>query len=160
MYTVYTDGSFSQNSTTESNAGWACVINRGYQIEVAYNHGNLETSRSAELNAIEMALHITCNIPYVTIRCDDKWLVSTLSKGNVAKRIGESFTTSGSRNFSADNTRIQKILDLISTRRVDFSWVKGHSNDELNIIADSLAWIARTKPQKRLLKPIQFRYSK
>jgi ribonuclease HI len=158
MCVVYTDGSFSHDEVNEANAGWACVIKRGTQIEVAYNHGLLETSNSAELSAIEMALHITRNLPHVSFKCDCKFLVSTLSKGVVSRKMGNTFKENLPGSLSAYHQQIHRILDLVSKRRVDFHWVKGHSDNEFNIIADSLAWIARTKPQKRTLKPIEFRY--
>lgn len=141
--TIYTDGSAS---TKDKTGGWGFVARYAgaEQQRSGFSHGT--TISVMEILAINKALHFLRpnDIP-VSIFSDSKYAVNSLTEwGPIWEKEGW-LTSTGKPVSHVD--LIRSTMRLIERhkqyRRVDISWIKGHSGDPSNEIADRLAGTAR-----------------
>jgi len=127
---VYTDGSWRRNELA-AGAG-VVIINKNNKIEVYQKHLGEMTNNAAELSAIKYALAILIasgmSGENITIYSDSKYSIGVLSKDWEIK----------------SNTKlVDSILELKKEfDSISFKWVKGHSANRYNKLADLLANIA------------------
>jgi ribonuclease HI len=137
-YTIYTDGACSGNP---GPGGWGAVIfdERKKQHDIS---GKVKetTNNRMELMAPIMALKKIKSKSEVVIFTD-----STYVKNGITEWIKkwEKNDWKSSSNKTVKNKDLWlKLNDLCQKNKVTWKWVKGHSNNKYNDLADELATLA------------------
>ncbi len=140
---VYTDGACSGNP---GPGGWAWVIPDGAHGSGAEPH---TTNQRMEVKAVLEALrvnadpiHIHSDSTYVVNCFRDRWHEGWIKKG-----------WKNSQRKPVANRDLWEPLIALAVPRIDegtlrFSWVKGHSGNPMNELADQLAVAARNELQQ------------
>ena len=153
-FRIYTDGSCLGNPGA---GGWAAVIvdtfNQRQEIFGGEEH---TTNNRMELTAAIKALEKIQAGDSAELFTDSSYLKNAFTKGWLAnwKRKGWTTATGG----LVLNKDLWLVLDeLISTRAVNFNWVKGHAGNYLNERCDELARSTAEKFRRGILKnpPLQ-----
>ena len=138
--TIYTDGACSGNP---GPGGWAAVLTYG-ERQKAISGGEASTTNNrmellAVINGLE-ALKRPCRVAlftdsqYIERAVNEGWLINWKKKG--WKRKGGELK----------NPELwQRLDELLIRHEVTFTWVKGHADNELNNLCDSLAVSERDK---------------
>ena len=134
-YTIYTDGACSGNP---GPGGWGAVIfdEREKQNNIS---GKVKdtTNNRMELTAPIMALKKIKSKSHITIFTD-----STYVKNGITEWI-KKWEKNGWKNSNKKPVKNKdlwiKLNDLCQKNKVIWKWVKGHSNNKYNILADKLA---------------------
>ncbi len=138
MIDVYTDGACSGNP---GPGGWAWVVPDGPHGSGAAAHTtNQRMEVQAVLEAIKAnaePIHIHSDSTYVVNCFKDKWYVGWKKRG----------WKNSQRKPVANKDLWEPLIDLAVPRLEDgslkFSWVKGHSGNPMNDLADELAVAAK-----------------
>jgi len=134
-YTIYTDGACSGNPGT---GGWGAVIfeENKKQINISGKIKNTTNNRM-ELMAPIMALKKIKLKSSVIIFTD-----STYVKNGITEWI-KKWENNGWKNANKKPVKNKdlwvKLNDLCKKYKIDWKWIKGHSNNEYNDLADDLA---------------------
>jgi ribonuclease HI len=134
-YTIYTDGACSGNP---GPGGWGAVIfdEREKQNNIS---GKVKdtTNNRMELTAPIMALKKIKSKSHITIFTD-----STYVKNGITEWI-KKWEKNGWKNSNKKPVKNKdlwiKLNDLCQKNKVIWKWIKGHSNNKYNILADKLA---------------------
>ena len=134
-YTIYTDGACSGNP---GPGGWGAVIldEREKQNNIS---GKVKetTNNRMELMAPIMSLKKIKSRSDITIFTD-----STYVKNGITEWI-KKWEKNGWKNSSKKPVKNKdlwiKLNDLCQKNKVIWKWIKGHSNNKYNILADKLA---------------------
>ena len=137
---VWTDGS-SQGNRIEWDHGWLCerggygaVITRDGEIVAKLYEGFRNTTNNRmELSAVLYALKWFKEPSNIIIYSDSQYIVNSINNGSARKWFQE-------QDYTKKNLDIWiEILDLIDWNlNVEFRWVKGHADNEGNILVDTL----------------------
>ena len=140
-YEIWTDGS-SQGNRIEWKDGWLCerggygaVITRDGEIVAKLYEGFRNTTNNRqELRGVLYALKWFKEPSNIIIYSDSQYIVNSINNGSARKWFQE-------QDYSKKNLDIWiEILDLIDWHfNVEFRWVKGHADNEGNILVDMLA---------------------
>jgi len=137
---IYTDGACSGNP---GPGGWGWVMQGGgFATGCESQSTNQRMELAATLDALETndgPLHIVSDSTYVVNCFRDSWWKGWLARGWVNK----------AKKPVANRDLWEPLIDLYQQRDVTFEWVKGHSGDEWNDIADRLAVEAATTQKAR-----------
>ena len=134
-YTIYTDGACSGNP---GPGGWGAVIfdNDNNQKNISGNERDTTNNRM-ELTAPIMALKKIKTASEITIYTD-----STYVKNGITEWINN-WKINGWKNANKKPVKNKDLwieLDsLCKDNLITWKWVKGHSNDKYNNLADELA---------------------
>ena len=131
---IYTDGACSGNP---GSGGWGAILLYGDK-EKRINGFDLETTNNKmELRAVIEALKIIKKNVKIEIYTDSIYVKDGISKWIFSwKKNG----WKNSKKQAVKNSDLWKELDfLVQKHDVEFFWVKGHSGDKYNDIADELA---------------------
>ena len=134
-YTIYTDGACSGNP---GPGGWGAVIfdEREKQKNIS-GKVNDTTNNRMELMAPIMALKKIKSKSDITIFTD-----STYVKNGITEWI-KKWEKNGWKNSNRKPVKNKdlwiKLNDLCKENKVIWKWIKGHSNNKYNILADELA---------------------
>ena len=134
MIKIYTDGSCLENP---GNGGWAAIIiNDGKKTQIKGSKKNT-TNNQMELLAPIEALKKIPKGSKVQIFTDSKYVKSGITEWiHNWKKNG--WKTASKKPVK--NKELWMALDtVISKHEIEWHWVKGHSGDENNEIADQLA---------------------
>ena len=134
-YTIYTDGACSGNP---GPGGWGAVIfdEREKQNNIS---GKVKdtTNNRMELTAPIMALKKIKSKSHITIFTD-----STYVKNGITEWI-KKWEKNGWKNSNKKPVKNKdlwiKLSDLCQKNKVTWKWVKGHSDNKYNTLADELA---------------------
>ena len=149
MIRIHTDGSCLGNPGA---GGWAAVIvdekNNRKEIFGGEEH---TTNNRMELTAAINALKKIRTGEHVELFTDSSYLKNAFTNGWLTnwKRNGWR-TATGSQVLNQDLWR--ELDELISTRAVNFNWVKGHAGNFFNERCDELARTTAEKFQRGELK--------
>lgn len=138
---VYTDGACSGNP---GPGGWAWVVPDGpFASGPAADTTNQRMELQAVLDAVQSLdgpLEIISDSTYVVNCFRDRWWEGWLARGWVNSQ----------KKPVANRDLWEPLIDLYQVRTLAFTWVKGHSGDEWNDVADRLAVeAARTQTPRR-----------
>jgi molybdenum cofactor biosynthesis protein MoaC len=119
---IYTDGACSGNP---GPGGWgAVVIIEGQQTILKGGVGDTTNNRM-ELIAVIEGLKCLSPKSNVTVHTDSTYITNTMTKGWRRK---------------ANNDLWQELDAVVSKQSVTWEWVRGHSGNPLNELADSIAF--------------------
>lgn len=129
---VYTDGACSQNP---GPGGWAWVTedgHRGTGGEPETTNQRMELTAVAKaIEALPGSLEVYSDSTYVVNCFNDRWYEGWISRG----------WKNSQKKPVANRDLWEPLIAAYLARRdeLTFTWVKGHSGDELNELADQLA---------------------
>ena len=114
--------------------GYSSIIIRGGTIvKKLYQGFKNTTNNRCELFGVLAALQYFKTPQNITIYSDSQYVVNSINNGHVFKWFEEN-------DFSKKNLDIwHDIIDLLSFHNVEFIWVKGHDNNNMNNLADMYA---------------------
>ena len=138
--TIYTDGACSGNP---GPGGWGAILEyRGASKELS---GGAEetTNNKMELTAVIEALSALREPCEVTVFTDSRYVVDGIEKG-WAEKWRDNGWMRNKREPALNPDLWEKLLSLLETHKVSFSWVKGHASNEKNNRCDFLA-VAKSK---------------
>ena len=134
-YTIYTDGACSGNP---GPGGWGAVIldEREKQNNIS---GKVKdtTNNRMELMAPIMALKKIKTKSDITIFTDSTYVKNGITEW-IKKWEKNGWKTSNKKPVKNKDLWI-KLNDLCQKNKISWKWVKGHSNNKYNILADELA---------------------
>ena len=134
-YTIYTDGACSGNP---GPGGWGAVIFD--EKEKQYNiSGNVKdtTNNRMELMAPIMALKKIKSMSNVMIFTDSTYVKNGITEW--IKKWEKNGWKSSSKKPVKNKDLWIKLNDLCQKNKVQWKWIKGHSNNKYNDLADELA---------------------
>mgnify|MGYP000473325590 FL=1 len=134
-YTIYTDGACSGNP---GPGGWGAVIFD--EKEKQYNiSGNVKdtTNNRMELMAPIMALKKIKSMSNVMIFTDSTYVKNGITEW--IKKWEKNGWKSSSKKPVKNKDLWIKLNDLCQKNKVQWKWIKGHSNNKYNNLADELA---------------------
>ncbi len=133
MIEIYTDGACSGNP---GRGGWAAIIIYEKKIEKIAGSSNDTTNNRMELIAVISALKYVKD-KNIRIYTDSKY-----TKDGIEKWISN-WKKNGWRTTSKQNVKnidLWKQLDQLNQdKNINWRWVKGHSENKYNNMADKLA---------------------
>jgi ribonuclease HI len=131
---IWTDGACSGNP---GPGGWGAILRFGAHEKALMGGEALTTNNRMELKAAIEALQSLNRVCTVTVHTDSQYL-----RGGVTGWI-RNWRKNGWRTAAkkpVKNEDLWRALDALAERHaIDWRWVKGHADDELNIRADKLA---------------------
>ena len=138
--TIYTDGACSGNP---GPGGWGAILMHGDRKKELSGGEKLTTNNRMELLAVITALEALKKPCEVTLYSDSKYVVDAVNLGWLRqwKRAGWKRKTGPVKNIEL----WERLLPLLETHQVCFSWVKGHAENAGNNRCDELAVAERTK---------------
>ena len=134
-YTIYTDGACSGNP---GPGGWGAVIfdQDKKQNNISGNEKNTTNNRM-ELMAPIMALKKIKPKSEVIIFTDSTYVKNGITEW--IKKWEKNDWKSANKKPVKNKDLWIKLNDLCKKYKVDWEWIKGHSNNEYNDLADDLA---------------------
>ncbi len=138
---IYTDGACVGNP---GPGGWAAVIIFDNKKEELFGGEKLTTNNRMELTAAIMALEYfnekeknQLSLKQVKIFTDSIYLKDGITVW-INKWEKNNWKTADKKNVKNIDLW-KKLQDLVKIIPVEWNWVKGHSNDPMNELADKLA---------------------
>ena len=134
-YTIYTDGACSGNP---GPGGWGAVIfdNENKQKNISGSEENTTNNRM-ELSAAIMALEEVNMNSEITIFTDSTYVKNGITEW-IKKWQKNEWKSSNKKPVKNKDLWI-KLNNLCQKNKVTWKWVKGHSNNKYNTLADKLA---------------------
>ena len=134
-YTIYTDGACSGNP---GPGGWGAVIfdQDKNQKNISGNEKNTTNNRM-ELMAPIMALKKIKSKSEVTIFTDSTYVKNGITEW-IKKWEKNDWKNANKKPVKNKDLWI-KLNDLCKKYKINWKWIKGHSNNEYNDLADDLA---------------------
>ena len=131
---IYSDGACSGNP---GPGGWGACIIKGDSISQIYGHELDTTNNKMELMAAIKALESLQESSNVNLYTDSKYVQMGITAW-INNWLKNNWRTSNKEPVK--NVELwQKLLCLTDFHQVRWHWVKGHSSNKYNNIADSLA---------------------
>lgn len=134
---IYTDGSCHPNPG--GPGGWSLVEVNGSEVTIVYGHSPSTTNNRMEIKGVLEALKRCEPNECVAIYSDSQYVVNGVTR----------WMWSWAKKKWADVKNVelwkQVIKEKFSRPMVDVIWVKGHSSNKWNNLADSFASRAREK---------------
>ena len=134
-YLIYTDGACSGNP---GSGGWAAVIfDEEKKQKNIFGKVNNTTNNRMELMAAIMALKTIKAKSQVTIFTDSTYVKNGITEW-IKKWEKNNWKNSNKKPVKNKDLWI-KLNNLCIKNKVSWKWVKGHSNNKFNNLADQLA---------------------
>jgi ribonuclease HI len=137
---IATDASVGHR-TSWAGHGWVLDFGKGLPLRAGLKAVSGGSILESELRAIRLALGAAKNA-YTGV-LDGRCAVTVSSDSLMAVRMLNDSGFQCGQSTSACREEVQRIRTLVAFADVQFLWVKGHSDHELNILADRLAVMAR-----------------
>jgi ribonuclease HI len=131
---IYTDGACSGNP---GKGGWGAVLNYNGKTKEISGFQEDATNNQMELLAAIKALETLKEECEVDLYTDSKYLQNGITEWT-KKWLKNGWKTNN--NKQVKNIELwQNLIELTNKHKVNWKWVKGHSGDKYNDIADKLA---------------------
>ncbi len=132
---IYTDGACSYNP---GPGGWGCVLIYN-EIQRSFSGFELNTTNNQmEMQAVIEALARLNEPCEVDLYSDSAYVINAFNAGWIESWKKNNWRTS--QNKPVKNLDVwQKMIGLVERHKVTWHKVKGHSDNELNNLCDSLA---------------------
>ena len=138
---IYTDGACIGNP---GPGGWAAVILMENQKKEISGGEKLTTNNRMELTATIKALEYLAHqeAEQLSLKQIEIYTDSTYVKEGITIWINNweknNWKTADKKNVK--NTDLwKKLKELVKSNTIEWNWIKGHSNDQMNYLADELA---------------------
>ena len=145
--TIYTDGACSGNP---GPGGWGAILMYGKK-EKELSGGEISTTNNRmELISVISALEALREPCRVTLYTDSQYVANAINLGWL-----ESWKAKGWKRKGGEVKNLDlwiKLVPLLETHNVTFTWVKGHAENEYNNRCDELA-VAESKRFKEVGEP-------
>jgi len=140
MIRLYSDGACSPNP---GEGAWGCVI--VYPSgQVAQHCGYISknsTNNESELIAVYEGLRRIDPKTKTIVFTDSQYIVNSINNGWINTWVKRGWKTTRGEPI-AHKELWTKIIAIVAARDVSFKWIKGHSGDKYNEMADKLANMA------------------
>ena len=140
-YKIYTDGACSGNP---GPGGWAAIIINNSKKDEIYGGEKLTTNNRMELTAAIKALEhcVSADGSQPSLKQIKIYTDSSYVKDGITNWINNweknNWKTADKKNVK--NVDLwKKLKELSSLNQIEWFWVKGHSNNPMNELADKLA---------------------
>ena len=145
---IYTDGGCSPNPGL---GGWAAILispsHDNYKKEISGAETD-STNNRMELTAAIMALKELKNPSDVELHTDSKYVKNAFTEGWLDNWLRNGWKSANKKDVK--NVDLWKELHALSKKHsIEWTWVKGHSNDHYNERCDQLVALAREKHTKK-----------
>ena len=131
---IYTDGACSGNP---GKGGWGAVLKYGEITKQISGYSDLTTNNKMELQAVIEALKLLKKRCDVEIFTDSVYVKDGITKWINSWKMNNWKT---SKKEPVKNKELWIELDnLRNQHNINWNWVKGHADDEINNIVDKLA---------------------
>ena len=131
---IYTDGACSGNP---GKGGWGAVLMWGNHKKEINGFNADTTNNKMELTAVIEAIKAVKKSSEINIYTDSIYVKDGITKWILNWRVNG---WKGKDKKPIKNLELWQELDLVAGKhKIDWHWVKGHSGDKYNEIADSLA---------------------
>lgn len=132
---IYTDGACSFNP---GPGGWAAVLQYGGVRKDISGGEGITTNNRMELTAVIKGIEVLKEPCKVTIYSDSAYVINAFNQSWLVKWQKNGWLNS--KNLPVENKDLWvALLDLTSQHHVSFVKVKGHADNEINNLCDSLA---------------------
>lgn len=141
--TCFADGSCFDNGKPTSKGGWAFILlaEDGSTVHEAVGAVPGATNNSMELMAVIEALKSLPEDSEVLVKTDSLYVIDAFVKGWILQWKKDNFKLKNGEQRK--NETLWKELDeLVSKRKVEWSWVRGHSGVYHNEYVDQKAQTA------------------
>jgi ribonuclease HI len=138
---IYTDGAASNNGCKNSVGGWAFVIVDHMNNIIEQGSGRIEraTNNQCELTAaIEACKCASQYSSSFTLYSDSAYLINCYKEKWYKKWIENNWVNSKKQSVANQDLWIQ-LIPFFENPKFNFEKVKGHSDDNLNILVDKMA---------------------
>lgn len=139
--TIYTDGACSGNP---GPGGWAAIIIHGDDAEQLTGGARHTTNNRMELTAALEALRQLDAPTRVLLHTDSAYLSRAFNDGWIKNWQKNGWRTSSKKPVK-NKELWQELVELNGELDIEWIWVKGHAENELNNLADELA-VAAMEP--------------
>lgn len=129
---IWADGSCRGNPGV---GGWAALIRRGRNDVTIVGKNSKTTNNQMELNAVIGALEMINDGENVTVYSDSQYVVSGITSWIKGWKKNGWISKTG---MVANRPLWEKLDSLVQKYNVQFQWVRGHSNYEIDYV-DGLA---------------------
>lgn len=131
---IYTDGACSGNP---GKGGWGAILQYGDNVKEISGYSELTTNNKMELQAVIEALKLLkrkCNVELFT---DSVYVKDGITKW-IANWKKNNWRTSKKEDVKNKELWIE-LDNLVNQHVINWNWVKGHADNDLNNRVDSLA---------------------
>lgn len=133
--TVYTDGACSYNP---GPGGFGAVlVYKGIEKEISGFDENTTNNRM-ELTAVISALECLKESCEIDLYTDSKYVADAFNKRWINNWSNNGWKTSAKKPVENQDLWI-KLIELVKNHKINWIWVKGHADNELNERCDKLA---------------------
>ena len=137
---IYTDGACSGNP---GKGGWGAILKYGNHTKEISGYAELTTNNKMELQAVIEALKLIKKDYDIEIFTDSNYVKDGITKQINTWKLNNWKTT---KKESVKNKELWLELDELRQKyNINWNWVKGHADDELNNRVDELARLEITK---------------
>lgn len=145
---IHCDGACSGNQFSRNAGGWGAVLQHGGRVKEIHGGELNTTNQRMELIACIRALEHLKSASYeVEVYSDSAYLVNCVHKKWYVNWQRNGWKNAGKQ--PVENRDLwEKLLALLSGRRVTFFKVAGHAGNELNERADELARLGISEAKK------------
>ena len=143
---IYTDGACKGNP---GEGGWGAVIENEKSVNKLYGYERNTTNNRMEIVAAIKALKTFSEKSDIIIYTDSKYLMNGINDwiNNWKKN---NWKTSNKKDVK--NVDLWKIIDELNLKHnIEWNWVKGHSGNPGNEMADDLANLAISRKSEKLI---------
>ena len=138
---IYTDGACIGNP---GPGGWAAIILTGNQKKEIFGGEKLTTNNRMELTATIKALEYCAeqkgkqlSLKQIIIYTDSIYVKNGITDW-INKWEKNNWKTSDKKNVKNIDLW-KKLKELVKTNQIEWKWIKGHSKNSMNDLADKLA---------------------
>ncbi len=141
---IYTDGACSGNP---GPGGWGAVLMYGERKKELSGGEEMTTNNRMELTAVISALNALKEPCHVELYTDSQYIANAINEHWLTNWVRRGWRRKGGPVKNADLW--QELVRLLELHDVDFNWVKGHADNELNNRCDELAVAERLRYSSR-----------
>lgn len=136
---MYTDGSASLGGNPKGVGGWCALVYFPRKDNARILKGNMRNCNNerAELYAVVKGLEFLRKPADIIIYCDCQYVTKTIQEGLLDKWRKNNWHSNKHKVYNKDLwLRLEKQLHK---HKVKFIWVKHHSTDYRNVLADCIS---------------------